>query len=367
MSQDTGHLEDLLDQLEKDALDIDRTGDGAIVHLLFRTAHNLKSSTAQAGFAALSQEVHGLEDALDRVRRGRAPWDATVFDRVTRVVDLARLAIHGEPPAAATAAPAAAPRPAPPPPAPPRRGLDLTPEEEAACAGAEAAGQGLFRLEKLFRKGLSHEAFLALPVLEDLADLGTLIAIRPPWDAFSAGPEEQVVKFLFASPRTSAELAEILFDPLIVLAEPSAPPPPLRTGPLRFLIVEDDPTAGGLLRYILRQHGECLLCETGAAGLEAFGTASDEGRPFDLVILDLFLPDIQGDEVLSGIRAQERRRGRPGPEGRCQVFINTASRELGPMSRALQQEPDGFLGKPINMDFILERIGALRSLRPSPA
>ena len=85
---DPGYFEDLLNQLEQDALNIDRTGDTSIVHMLFRAVHNLKSSTAQAGFVSLSHEVHELEDALDRIRRGKDLWTASRFDQVTKVRDV---------------------------------------------------------------------------------------------------------------------------------------------------------------------------------------------------------------------------------------------------------------------------------------
>ncbi len=360
---DHGYFEDMLDQLERDALSLDRSGDTSIVHLLFRTVHNLKSSSAQAGFTELSSEVHELENVLDQIRRGKAPWSATRFDQVTQVIDRARLTIlgvhsgEGVPAQDKTAEPLAAFSFSN------RWGLALSAEELAACDRAETDGLGIYRVDKLFKKGLPRDIFNALPVIEDIRELGAPIAVHPPWEVYSEGPEEQVVKFLFASNKIAAELEEVLFDPLIVLCEPRVHLPPDTQETLRFLIVEDDPTAGSLLRYILRQHGNCVLCESGNAGLAAFREGCQQDAPFDLVILDLFLPDIHGDAVLKEIRTLEAQLGLRDPAHRCMVLINTASKDLGQMRQTLALEPDGYLMKPIDIDFLVGKIALLKTQR----
>ena len=53
---DCGHFEDLLEQLEKDALAIDRTGDLSIVHLLFRTVHNVWAHAPSERIAQIELE-----------------------------------------------------------------------------------------------------------------------------------------------------------------------------------------------------------------------------------------------------------------------------------------------------------------------
>ena len=356
---DPGYFEDLLNQLEQDALNIDRTGDTSIVHMLFRAVHNLKSSTAQAGFVSLSHEVHELEDALDRIRRGKDLWTASRFDQITKVIDQVRLTVLGVLPEAGLSPRKDIPDLPPTVSFSNRWGLELSADELASCERFETERLGIYRIEKLFRKGLPRDVFLALPVLEDIRELGTLIAVQPSWEIYSEGPEEQVIKFLFASSESEAKLAEVMFDPLLVLKEPSAESP---KGSLRFLIVEDDPTAGGLLHYILKQHGDCVLCETGSDGLAAFHEGWKQGAPFDMVVLDFFLPDIHGDAILKEIRASETQRGIRAA-ARCMVLINTASKDVSQMLQTLELEPDGYLMKPINVDFIIDKIADLKAQR----
>lgn len=361
-----GHFEDHVNQLERDALALEHTADASRVHLLFRTVHNLKSSLAQADREDLAELAHRLEDELDAIRRGRMRWTTLHCDQVMAFVDRIRSAL-GEGATIATREVVldqeiGAPQT--------RWGLPLEPGEIAAVEAALGAGAGLYRLDKLFRRGLSRDAFESLPVLEDLAELGTLVALHPDFDRFEAGPEEQVVQFLFLSQRPESELSAVLWDPLICLSEPGAAQilheVPLAVEPvhregLRFLVVEDDPTAGGLLQYILAQHGACTLCETGVEGLAAVEAAFAGNAPFDLVILDLFLPDVHGDEILREIRHQEGQRGLRHPEARTQVLINTASRDMGQLKQSLGLEPDGYLLKPLNVESLLRRIEELRA------
>jgi CheY-like chemotaxis protein/HPt (histidine-containing phosphotransfer) domain-containing protein len=365
---DPGHFEDLLERLERDVLAIDRTGDTSIIHLLFRNVHNLKSSAAQAGLPALASDLHDLEEAMDRVRRGKAPWTTACYDQVTRMIDLVRSALHADPQGEAAPLPdgamAADPRgevaaPA----APGPWGAGLSPKEEAACSLAEAVGLGIYRIEKLFRRGLDEETFQALPILEDIGELGKLIAIHPPWAEYSRGPEEQVVQFLFASPKSAADLAEVFFDPLITLRGPRAGATFRRKAKLKILTIEDDPTTGLLMNHILKQHGDAIVCESGMQGLALHRESLESGDPFDLVILDLFLPDIHGDEVLKGIREAEFKRGIHAPDQRCVVIINTVSDDLDHLVTSLKQEPDGYLIKPIDIDLLIEKVNSLKAER----
>lgn len=356
---DAGHFEDLANQLERDALALERTADLSRVHLLFRTVHNLKSSLAQLERGDLAEWAHRLEDDLDQIRRGRERWTSLHCDRVMGLVDRIR-AMEGAPagiralegPEAPPEAEAAVA---------PRWGVPLSPGEVAAVEAGLAQGLSLFRLDKLFRRGLSQEAFASLPVLEDLQELGTLVAAYPDYETYAAGPDEQVVHFLFLTDRSEAALAEVLWDPLIPLEQGArAGGPAPAELPLRFLVVEDDPTAGGLLSYILGQRGTCLLAETGAEALEALEVADGAGTPYDMVILDLFLPDVHGDEILRIIREQEARRGVRGAEGRSVVLINTASRDMHQLRQSLDLEPDGYLLKPIHVEALLQRVDQLR-------
>jgi len=73
-----------------------------------------------------------------------------------------------------------------------------------------------------------------------------------------------------------------------------------------ILIVDDDPLLIRSLRDILEADGhEVLAAEGGQAGIDAFGSARNSGRPFDVVITDLGMPYVDGRKVAAAVKAME--------------------------------------------------------------
>jgi DNA-binding response OmpR family regulator len=113
---------------------------------------------------------------------------------------------------------------------------------------------------------------------------------------------------------------------------------------MRVLIVEDEPRIASFLLKGLRSHGySAEHASTGADALER--VCSDAG--YDLVLLDLGLPDIDGLEVLRDVRA----RGVTVP-----VIVLTA--RAGDREAGMRLGADDFLVKPLPFSRLLERVSA---------
>jgi len=352
-AEERAQLADLVDQLENEAMALDAGGDASGVHLLFRTVHNLKSLSAYMGLKELAASFHQLEDGLDSIRRGKAAWSAEWADRTFQTIDLVRMNLGGETPAAQRA-PAAAPRAASP------WGMPLSDEALGILNGAVLEGLGLFRIEKLFKSGLSLEDFSTLPVMEDVAELGVPIAVHPDWEGYAQGPAEQVVKILFASKRTHGELSRILFDPLIEVQAPHPPPEaPDSLEALRCLVIEDDSTSAAMLSHITGKQGSCMVAGTARAGYAQFLKAWERSEPYHILFLDLHLPDLSGLAILSALRRFESDRRLPRNR-RCMVLITTGSMDLEDIKASLVLEADGYLVKPVSPEAIEEKMALIR-------
>jgi two-component system response regulator AtoC len=77
--------------------------------------------------------------------------------------------------------------------------------------------------------------------------------------------------------------------------------------PPRVLVVDDDPLLAHALEHQLARWG----CQTahaadGETGLELLATSESSGNPFDVMLTDLSLPGISGDEVLARVRSERR-------------------------------------------------------------
>jgi len=105
-----------------------------------------------------------------------------------------------------------------------------------------------------------------------------------------------------------------------------------------ILLVEDTPANLALATKLLEAAGHRLLtADTAEAGI-----ALARERLPDLVLLDLGLPDLNGWQALTRIRADER-------SARLRVIAFTAHAMVGDRERALAAGFDGYLSKPIEV------------------
>ena len=123
---------------------------------------------------------------------------------------------------------------------------------------------------------------------------------------------------------------------------------------MKVLIVEDDPVIAGAVAELLQHWG--LVAETTGNGLEALALL--EASPFDLVLLDLNLPGLDGLEVC--------RRLRRLPGNQPLVLMLTARDSLDDNVLGLEQGADDYLVKPFEPALLKARIQALlrRASRP---
>ena len=78
---------------------------------------------------------------------------------------------------------------------------------------------------------------------------------------------------------------------------------------MKTLIVEDDFTSRLLLQELLKGYGPAHVAVNGKEAVEAARMAMDAGEPYDLICLDIMMPEMDGHGALKEIRAQEEARG----------------------------------------------------------
>jgi two-component system copper resistance phosphate regulon response regulator CusR len=119
---------------------------------------------------------------------------------------------------------------------------------------------------------------------------------------------------------------------------------------VKLLVVEDDRTVGQYVKRGLSEAGyQVDLVDDGAEGLRV---ASD--GHYDVVVLDLRLPSMEGREVLRTLRD----RGNPVP-----VLVLTAQDAVDFKVQALRMGADDYVTKPFALEELLARVEAL-SRRP---
>ncbi|MEW6743848.1 MAG: response regulator [Planctomycetota bacterium] len=116
----------------------------------------------------------------------------------------------------------------------------------------------------------------------------------------------------------------------------------------KILIADDDPGDRELLRRALERTGATLIAaENGAQALDL----ARRERP-DLIVLDIVMPVIGGDEVISLLRADDLLRETP-------VVVVTGVAERGKVIRIIERGPDAYLLKPFDPQELRRRVGML--------
>lgn len=123
-----------------------------------------------------------------------------------------------------------------------------------------------------------------------------------------------------------------------------------------ILAIDDDLDLLAILEKMLtRIGGSPSLADTGIRGLELL-----RHKRFDLVILDLMLPDIDGFDILMQIRRDARFDTMP-------VLILSARADPDAINKGLELGADGYLTKPYLPNTLISRVRALLAQGRQPA
>ena len=127
------------------------------------------------------------------------------------------------------------------------------------------------------------------------------------------------------------------------------------TLPLRVLVAEDNPFNSQLLQHLLASRGHAV--RVASNGREALDRA--RGGGFDLLLLDLHMPELDGFQVITALREHERVAG-----GHLATIALTARVRAEDRARCLAAGVDDFLAKPIHAAALW---AAIESVRAAPA
>lgn len=127
----------------------------------------------------------------------------------------------------------------------------------------------------------------------------------------------------------------------------------------RILIAEDDMIGRRTMKRFLQAYGECELAVDGLEALHSFSESIQQDQPFDLICLDIMMPQLDGLKVLRAIRDIETQRNVP-EDKRVKVIMTTALNDRKTVMEAYSMGCVGYAWKPIDLDkfiVVLREIG----------
>lgn len=126
---------------------------------------------------------------------------------------------------------------------------------------------------------------------------------------------------------------------------------------MRALIAEDEFLNRKVLSAFLAPlFEEVDVAVTGKEALDAFRLAHENARPYDIIFMDIMMPEMDGIEALKAIRAAEQEGNRP----RVKVLMVTALDDPKTVIRSFHDgEASGYIVKPLRKEKLFEELKKL--------
>jgi signal transduction histidine kinase/CheY-like chemotaxis protein/HPt (histidine-containing phosphotransfer) domain-containing protein len=202
---------------------------------------------------------------------------------------------------------------------------------------------------ELHRRGVQSGMLMLLPAIATYADTER---------CHRAGVTTQVIK-----PVRDSDLFHAAARALAMRGGQASPIEPRRTGgspvrPMRVLLAEDNLVNQKVALRLLSKRGhDVTVAGTGLEVLAALERAS-----FDVVLMDLQMPDMGGIEATAAIRKREQASG-----DHLRIIALTAHALVGDRERCMAAGMDGFLAKPIDRARLFEVVEQVTTANSTPA
>jgi CheY-like chemotaxis protein len=123
----------------------------------------------------------------------------------------------------------------------------------------------------------------------------------------------------------------------------------------RILVAEDNPVNQRLATRLVQKHGHSI--EIASNGVDAVRRSAIED--FDIILMDVQMPDMDGLQATAAIREREKTTGK-----HVHILAVTAHALAGDRERCLAAGMDGYISKPIRAEELMQAVEALGAATP---
>jgi len=125
---------------------------------------------------------------------------------------------------------------------------------------------------------------------------------------------------------------------------------------MRILIVEDEFVSRRVLKEYLSPYGDCDVVVDGEEAIEAFRLAWDEGNPYNLICLDIMMPNMDGQEALKRMRDFEKERGVKGPSEAKIIMVTALDDPKSVVEAFYKGGATSYIVKPLDRAKLIQEI-----------
>ncbi|MCP3898351.1 MAG: HDOD domain-containing protein, partial [Desulfobacteraceae bacterium] len=127
---------------------------------------------------------------------------------------------------------------------------------------------------------------------------------------------------------------------------------------MKILIIDDDFISRKILNAKLNKLGECTSVDGGKEAISLYNKSLKEKEPFNLLVLDISMPHVNGLEVLKTIRGKERKQKIPKTK-RVKIIMVTSRMNKLTIKSCIKNGCNGYITKPVNSFLLFQNIKKL--------
>lgn len=125
---------------------------------------------------------------------------------------------------------------------------------------------------------------------------------------------------------------------------------------MNILIVDDMYENRLLFREMLHEFGQCDMASDGIDAVQMFEMELTSGEPYELVILDIMMPNMDGEATLKKLRQIEQENGITGSEEAVIIMVTAMNSPRSVLNTFFHGCCTDYIIKPVSKEALLEKI-----------
>jgi two-component system chemotaxis response regulator CheY len=127
---------------------------------------------------------------------------------------------------------------------------------------------------------------------------------------------------------------------------------------MKMLVMEDEFVSRSVLMEILAPFGEVDAAENGKEALEKFQQSLERSERYDIIFLDIMVPEVSGQDVLKAMRTMEQQYDENALT-MTKIVMTTALGDFNNVKTAFKQQCEAYLIKPLDRDKVVNTLQGL--------